>query len=136
MTLCLVLSVFGFGTFMAQQQANKSREDLRRAMGARAQNLAAISAHILSTDDLAGLESAAAKFSASQEVVSMLITDPGGKPVAELINKNGNWAPHFAGDVVVVPQISRAVFQSLLSAREGNTDAGWHPVGVGACELC
>jgi PAS domain S-box-containing protein len=131
MALCLALSVFGFGTFMAKEQADQSREDLRHAMAARAQNLAAISAHFLSTDDLAGLESAAAKFAVTLDVASMLVTDPGGKPVAELINKNGRWVPHFATDLVAVPQTSSAVFQSALSTPQGNTDVAWHPIEAG-----
>ncbi len=131
MAISLVLSIFGFGTYMAKEQADLVRQDAAQEAAVMAQNLAAISAHFMATDDLAGLESAASKFAAVRHIVSLAVTDAKGKPIAELINKKGQWSPNFSLELVEVPKGGKPVLQSNLTALQGNTDAAWSPITAG-----
>jgi signal transduction histidine kinase/DNA-binding response OmpR family regulator len=132
MALSLVLSIFGFGTYMAKEQADLVRQDAAQEAAVMAQNLAAISAHFMVTADLAGLESAASKFAAVRNIVSLSVIDARGKPVAELVNKSGQWSPNYSLEVVAVPQGGKPVLQSTLAPLLGGTDAAWSPIAAGA----
>ena len=132
MAISLVRSIFGFGTYMALEQADLVRQDAAQEAGAMAQNLAAISAHFMATEDLAGLESAASKFAAARNIVSLSVTDTRGKLVAEMVNRNGQWAPNYSLEVVAVPKGNKPVLQSTLGALQSNTDAAWSPIAAGS----
>jgi PAS domain S-box-containing protein len=130
-SLCLVLSIFGYGTYMAKEQADLAHQDLAQEMAVMAQNLAAISAHFLVTEDLAQLESAASKFGANRSIQSLLVTDTTGKPIVELRNINGHWTPNFDNDPVLPPRTNTPILQSAMDSRSSDTDAAWHPVEAG-----
>ena len=131
-TLCLVLSIFGYGTYMAKEQADLIHQDMEQEMTVMAQNLAAISAHFAVTADFAGLESAASRFAAKSTIASLLVTDASGKPIAELINKNSQWSPSFSNEIVAVPQTKKPTLQNAMAAHDGNTHAAWHPIEAGS----
>ncbi len=131
-SLCLVLSIFGYGTYMAKEQADLIHQDMEQEMVGMAQNLAAIGAHFMVTGDFAGLESAASRFAARSGIASLLVTDPSGKPIAELINKNGQWSPIFTNEIVAVPQTNKPVLQNAIAALDGNSHAAWHPIEAGS----
>ncbi len=131
-TLCLVLSIFGYGTYMAYEQATLAREDLAQEMAGMAQNLAAISAHFLATNDLAELETAAKKFGATRSIQALLVTDAAGKPIVELRNNEGHWSPVFNNEPISLPVGNQPILQSAAGAIQGDADAAWHPIEAGS----
>ncbi len=120
---CLSVSILTYGTYMAAKETTLIHQKTQVQMVAVAQNLAAVSPGFLAVNDLAGLESAATRFAALDEIQSLLVTDTSGKPLAELINIEGRWSPNFNNATVTVPSNSAAIPQG--------SDTFWYPIEAG-----
>lgn len=121
---CLIVAITIYGIYIAKVQTSLIREQTQAEMTTIAQNLAAVSPAFLVVDDFAGLESAVSRFSASDDLRSMLVTDINGKPITELINTGGRWSPNFNNRTVAVP-VGKGV-----TLQDENTV--WYPIENGS----
>ena len=128
-TLCLTAAILAYGTYMAQVQIELTRHNTSYQMEVLARNMAAISAHFLATDDLAGLEEASARFVAEPGLHSLRISNATGSPLAELINQNGRWTPRFDNTRMAPPAVAQLTRQPALST---GLSTVWCPIEAGS----
>ena len=140
--LCLGVSILGYGAYTAQQQTDIARATVTAQMMALAQNLATVNAYFIIGNDLASIEAIAIQTATVPGIFSVLVTDPSGKPLTEVVNQNGHWSPRFSTARVKLPADS----QPTTDIEEANTNpnhrdffagragkiAAWHPVSNGS----
>ena len=122
-SICLVVGILAYGTYMAKLQATLLHEQTQVEMITIAQNLAAVSPIFLVSDDFAGLESAASRFAAADDLRSMLVVDANGKPITQLINNGGRWSPDFNNTTIALPTGEDVVIQE--------DNIVWYPIKAG-----
>lgn len=140
--ICLVASILGYGAYTAKKQTDLARQTITAQMAALAQNLATINAFFLVTGDFASIEAITLQTATVPGIFSVLVTDNTGKPLSEVVNKNGQWSPRFGIERVAVPATAMPVTQiesaqataaqrDFLTGGYGRISA-WHPVAAGA----
>ena len=140
--ICLVASMLGFGAYTAKHQTDIARQTITAQMSALAQNLATIDAHLLVDNDLSSIEAMTVQTATVPGIFSVLVTDVAGKPLSEVVNKNGKWSPRFSMTPVVVPALSQAITvevppehteakRDFLAGNSGIISA-WHPIFAGS----
>jgi PAS domain S-box-containing protein len=142
MSFCVVLSILSYGAYMASVQATERRAHIQAEMSAMAQNLAAIAAIFMATEDFAGLESATSRFVVEDYIESLLVIDSRGKPFGEFVAKAERWSPVFNSGFVAPPSHLGPLQQAdgascgLPAERSAQgpaeRDYCWHPVKAGA----
>ncbi len=100
---CLLVSLVGYGTYVATQQTAVAKDAITAQMKALASNLATVNAHFLHTNEPAEIEKLTLQTATVPGIFSVLVTDMNGKPITEVINKNGSWSPRFFLAPVQVP---------------------------------
>lgn len=111
MAFCLVLSILGYGAYTAKRQT------ITAQMAALAQNLATIDAHFLATGESASIEKITVQTATVPGIFSVLVTDLTGKPINEVVNKQGRWSPRFSSASVPVPVVFAAQTQVQTRAQ-------------------
>jgi PAS domain S-box-containing protein len=135
---CLVVSILGYGSYTAKGQTDLARLTITAQMAALAQNLATINAHLLLDNDFASIETIAIQTATVPGIFSVLVTDVSGKPLSEVVNKNGQWSPRFSTQKLSLPDTYQPVTQlerrsadspqrDFLAGSEGTISA-WHPI--------
>src|SRR6185436_2996703 len=92
---CLVVSILGYGIYEARNQTDLARRTITAQMSALAQNLAAVNAQFLITDDLASVEAITMQTATVPGILSVTVTDIAGKPLSDVVNRNNQWTPRF-----------------------------------------
>ena len=140
--ICLTASILGYGAYTAKKQTDVARQTITTQMAALAQNLATINAFFLVTNDLASIETITLQTATVPGIFSILVTDRNGRPVSEVVNKNGRWSPRFSFERVQVPALPNPVTlietaeqsaaqRDFLAGGHGKIST-WHPVSEGA----
>jgi PAS domain S-box-containing protein len=138
--ISLVVSVLGYGAYIAKQQTDLARQTITAQMTALAQNLATVNAYFLLAHDLASIEAIAIQTATVPGIFSVLVADTAGLPLSEVVNKNGQWSPRFSAQKLQVPkawapltvheaQTADAARRDFLAGTQGTMTA-WHPVGT------
>jgi PAS domain S-box-containing protein len=141
-SVCLVVSILGYGAYTAKKQTDLARATITAQMTALAQNLATVNAYFMITNDLASIEAIAIQTATVPGIFSVLVTDTMGKPLSEVVNQNGRWSPRFNTAQVRVPDEVRpityievadanAAYRDFLAGTAGKI-AAWHPVEGGS----
>ncbi len=142
-SFCLASSILGYGYYLAIQQTNDARLTITAQINALALNLATVDAHFLETGEPQKIEMLTLQTATVPGIYSVLVTDVAGKPVMEVVNKNGAWSPRYGLSKVQVPSIKApdSVFeinsanagQLDFLAGNGGTMSAWRRIaGVGA----
>jgi two-component system, sensor histidine kinase and response regulator len=138
-SVCLVAVIWGYGAYIAKRQTDVARTTITAQMAALAQNLATIDAHLIIDQDWASIETVAVQTATVPGIYSVLVTDPQGKPISEVVNKAGQWSPRFSTERVAVPAQAQPLIveqaqgqgqQDFLAGNSG-TIAAWHPIEAG-----
>jgi PAS domain S-box-containing protein len=113
-SLCLVLSMVGFGFYQANDQVVDARSNISSRMVAMAKNISTISNHFLDTKEPLSIEPLLLQLSTVDGIYSVLVTDPDGKPITEVVNNKDAWSPRF-GTAPVSPPDAAGPSTVLLS---------------------
>jgi PAS domain S-box-containing protein len=135
---CMVLSILGYGYNTAQRQAESAKQIVSAQIIALAQNLAAVSAHFLLTDEPDRIESLITHTATVTGMYSVMVTDVSGFPITEIVNKNSAWSPRYSVQRVELPPSQSPdsllqelpfdpVQQDFLSGKSG-TLMVWHRI--------
>ncbi len=135
---CLVISLVGYGSYVAKMQTDAAKETISAQIKALAQNLATVDAHFLQTKESATIETLTLQTATQPGIFSVLVTDTSGKPLTEVVNKNGSWSPRYFVKPVQVPDIHgpRMVFETHINdatqhdflAGNAGTMSAWHRI--------
>ncbi|MCB8746071.1 response regulator [Rhodoferax sp. U2-2l] len=102
-TFCLVISILGYGYYTARQQTDNARRTVTAQLSALAQNLATVDAHFLATNEPRQIEKLTLQTATVDGIYSVLVTDLAGRPISEVVNKNGTWSPRYSRQPVRLP---------------------------------
>lgn len=138
MAACLTASILTYGAYTAKHQTDLARQTITAQMMALAQNLATVNVYFMVNNDLTSIENIAIQTATVPGIFSVLVTDIAGKPISEVVNKNGQWSPRFSIAKVPVPtrvtpvtqtelQDAHASMRDFLAGSAGKISA-WHPV--------
>ena len=139
--VCLVASILGYGAYTAKRQTDLARQTITAQMAALAKNLATINAYFLSTQNFSSVEAITIQTATVPGIFSVLVTDPLGKPLSEVVNNQGKWSPRYSVVPVAVPRTPAplteeqpaaaddAAQRDFLAAGSGKISA-WHPIGA------
>ncbi len=138
-SVCLVLSIMGYGYYRAAAETASAKRSISAQMVALAQNLAAVDAHFLRTNEPEQIEALTLHTATVDGIYSVLVTDINGRPLSEVVNKNGSWSPRYNTVAADIPGASSpdSVFETRphsVSRRDflaGNagTMTAWHRIG-------
>ena len=118
---CLVMSILSYGYYTASQQTDIARRTVTAQLAALAQNLATVDAHFLANDDPQQIEALTLQTATVDGIYSVLVTDLAGKPISEVVNKNGTWSPRYSRQQVQLPDA-----QAPDAILEETPDVGSH----------
>jgi len=137
-SVCLVLSIMGYGYYRADQETSNARRSITAQMIALAQNLATVDAHFLRTNEPEQIEVLTLHTATVDGIYSVLVTDVNGRPLSEVVNKNGSWSPRYNTAAVEVPAASGpdSVFETTpysesrrdFLAGTAGTMTAWHRI--------
>ncbi|TXT38815.1 MAG: kinase-like protein, partial [Comamonadaceae bacterium] len=136
--ICLVITIVSYGSYVAHNQTKAAKESIAAQMMALAQNLAAVDAHFLQTNEPASIEVLTLHTATVPGIFSILVTDTNGKPLTEVVNKNGSWSPRYFVTLAKVPDLNgpKTVFEThaydsthrdFLAGQAGTLSA-WHRI--------
>jgi two-component system sensor histidine kinase/response regulator len=138
-SVCLVLSILGYGYYRASEETATARRSIAVQMIALAQNLAAVDAHFLRTNEPEQIEVLTLHTATVDGIYSVLVTDINGRPLSEVVNKNGSWSPRYNTVAADIPGTSSpdSVFETQphsISRRDflagtSGTMTAWHRIG-------
>lgn len=137
-SLCLVASLMGYGWFRAYIETQNARHNIAVQLNALAKNLAAVNAHFIQTNEPNQVERLTLQTATVEGIYSVLVTDASGRPMSEVVNKNGVWSPRYNFGAVDVPGASapdmvfethpfNAKHRDFLAGRSGTMTA-WHRI--------
>lgn len=106
-SLCLVLSIMGYGVYRAHTEVGQARHSISAQMVGLAKNVAVLSSHFLKTDEPQSIEHLLLQLATVDGIYSVLVTDTAGKPITEVVNKNLVWSPRYGAAQVEVPNHSQ-----------------------------
>ncbi|MFZ4623662.1 MAG: response regulator [Rhodoferax sp.] len=138
-SVCLVLSIMGYGFYRATEETSSARRSVYAQMIALSKNLATIDAHFLRTSDPAQIETLTLHTATIDGIYSVLVADVNGKPLSEVVNKNGTWSPRYNVVTIEVPGADSPdsmfetkphsiVHRDFLAGSSGTMSA-WHRIG-------
>ncbi|OQX16747.1 MAG: hypothetical protein BWK73_02015 [Thiothrix lacustris] len=137
-TLCLSLSILGYGFYTARQQTDNARRTVTAQLAALAQNLATVDAHFLLTNDAQRIETLTLQTATVNGIYSVLVTDLAGLPISEVVNKDGAWSPRYSRQQVRLPgaQAPDAILEEApdpgsqrdFLAGSSGTLSAWHRI--------
>jgi PAS domain S-box-containing protein len=138
-SVCLVLSILGYGYHRASEETSNAKRSIRAQMIALAQNLAAVDAHFLRTNEPEQVEALTLHTATVDGIYSVLVTDINGRPLSEVVNKNGSWSPRYNTVATDIPEPSSqdSVFETTphsagrrdFLAGTAGTMTAWHRIG-------
>ena len=102
-SICLAMSILAYGYYMAHQQTVDARLTIKAEISALALNLATVNAHYLQTGEPEKIEILTLQTATVPGIYSVMVTDPSGKPIMEVVNKNGVWSPRYGLTNILVP---------------------------------
>lgn len=137
-SVCLVASIMGYGWFRADQETRSARNNISMQMAALSQNLAAVNAHFIQTNEPEQVEKLILQTATIDGIYSLLVTDVAGRPMTEVVNKNGTWSPRYNFGTVAIPSLHapdlllethpfNASHRDFLAGRNGTMTA-WHRI--------
>jgi PAS domain S-box-containing protein len=100
---CLVLSILGYGYTTAQDQKRDAKRTASAQISALAQNLATVSRHFLLTNEPDQIEALIEQTATFAGMYSVMVTDPAGFPITEVVNKESAWSPRYNLARIEVP---------------------------------
>ncbi|MFA7279930.1 MAG: ATP-binding protein [Sterolibacterium sp.] len=124
-TMSLVVAILGFAAYIASRQSLTENQTMALQMSALARNLAEVSDDFIVTGNLNGIEDLASKTANFPSVLSILVVDATGKPVSEVVNRNGLITPQYSKEMISLPAGTRPLVQGE-SEDEEKAFAGWH----------
>jgi len=138
-TACLVLSMLGYGYYRARVEAESARHSITAQMIALAKNLATVNAHFLAIGKSDQIEALTLHTATVDGIYSVLVTDINGRPLSEVVNKNGSWSPRYNSDNIEVPsgrspdsifevRPHNTIHRDFLAGARGTMTA-WHRIG-------
>ncbi|MDD2879940.1 MAG: response regulator [Rhodoferax sp.] len=117
-SVCLVLSIMGYGAYRANAEVKEARHNVSEHMVSLAKNLATISAHFLQTNEPESVEPLLQQLSTVDGIYSVLVTDLDGRPITEVVNQNKFWSPRYGAARANVPDTSQP--DSVLTTQAHN----------------
>ena len=139
-SLCLVLSMMGYGAYRANAEVAEARHNVSERMVSLAKNLAILGSHFLQTSDTQRIEPLLLQLATVDGIYSVMVTDPAGKPISEAVNQNLRWSPRYGAaqidvpdsaqsDAIIVTQAHNPVQRDFL-AGTGGTMTVWQRMGT------
>jgi PAS domain S-box-containing protein len=140
-SLCLMVSIMGYGAYRAQTDVTQARRSISAQMVGLANNIAVLSSHFLQTNEPEHIEEVLLQIATADGIYSVLVTDLTGKPITEAVNKNLVWSTRYGLARVEVPDPSQP--DSILTtqahnaaqhdflAGSGGTMTAWQRIGGG-----
>jgi len=137
---CLVMSIMGYGYYRAVEETASTKRSISAQMIALAKNLATVDAHFLLTNEPERIETLTLQTATVDGIYSVLVTDVNGRPLSEVVNKNGAWSPRYNAAAIEVPGHSSpdtifetkphsAIHRDFLAGSSGTMTA-WHRIGT------
>ncbi len=137
---CLALCIMGYGYYRAVEETAAAKHSITAQMLGLAKNLATVDAYLLRSDDPSQIEVLTLHTATVDGIYSVLVTDINGKPLSEVVNKNGVWSPRFNAALLEVPGKTQpdSLFESKphsavqrdYLAGTGGTMSAWHRIGT------
>ena len=138
-SVCLVLSIFGYGYYRAAEETANAKRSIYAQMIALSKNLATVDAYFLRANEPAQIEALTLHTATVDGIYSVLVTDVNGKPLSEVVNKNGAWSPRYNALPIEVPGAGSqdsifetrphsTVHRDFLAGNSGTMTA-WHRIG-------
>jgi hypothetical protein len=137
---CLALCIMGYGYYRAVEETAAAKRSITAQMLGLAKNLATVDAYLLRSDDPSQIEVLTLHTATVDGIYSVLVTDINGKPLSEVVNKNGVWSPRFNAALLEVPGKTQpdSLFESKphsavqrdYLAGTGGTMSAWHRIGT------
>jgi len=137
---CLALCITGYGFYRAVEETAATKRSITAQMLGLAKNLATVDAYFLRSSDPAQIESITLHTATVDGIYSVLVTDLNGKPLSEVVNKNGVWSPRFNAALQEVPGGNQpdSIFETRphsasqrdFLAGTGGTMSAWHRIGT------
>lgn len=136
---CLVMSIMGYGYYRAVEETASTKRSISAQMVALAKNLATVDAHFLLTNEPERIEVLTLQTATIDGIYSVLVTDVNGRPLSEVVNKNGAWSPRYNAAAIEVPghgspdtifetKPHSAIHRDFLAGNSGTMTA-WHRIG-------
>ncbi|AMC33863.1 hybrid sensor histidine kinase/response regulator [Janthinobacterium sp. B9-8] len=137
-SVCLVVSLLGYGAYTAKKQTDLLRTTIMTNMAALAQNLATVNAQFLLVDDLVSIEAISMQTAAMPAVLLVQISDAQGKLLSEVAHEKGRAVPRFSHTKLLVPKEAQPFFQREPQAQSAANGADqsevmsvWQPITAG-----
>ncbi len=137
---CLALCIMGYGYYRAVVETAAAKHSITAQMLGLAKNLATVDAYLLRSEDPSQIEVLTLHTATVDGIYSVLVTDINGKPLSEVVNKNGVWSPRFNAALLEVPGKTQpdSIFESRphssaqrdYLAGTGGTMSAWHRIGT------
>ncbi|MBP9906613.1 MAG: response regulator [Rhodoferax sp.] len=138
-SVCLALCIMGYGYYRAVEETASTKRSITAQMLGLAKNLATVDAYFLRSNDPAQIETLTLHTATVDGIYSVLVTDVNGKPLSEVVNKNGVWSPRFNASLQEVPGKTQpdtifetrphsAAQRDFLAGTAGTMSA-WHRIG-------
>jgi two-component system sensor histidine kinase/response regulator len=139
-SVCLTLCIMGYGYYRAVEETASTKRSITAQMLGLAKNLATVDAYFLRSNDPAQIETLTLHTATVDGIYSVLVTDANGKPLSEVVNKNGVWSPRFNASLQEVPGKTQpdtifetkphsAAQRDFLAGTAGTMSA-WHRIGT------
>jgi two-component system, sensor histidine kinase and response regulator len=134
-TLCLMVSILGYGAYTAQKQTDLLRTTITMHMAALAQHLATVAGQFLLVDDSVSIELVSMQTATSPSVLLVEVMDASGKLLSEVAYEKEHAVPKFSKETRQVPKTAQALtlFEKPLANRvQVERYSAWHPIIAGS----
>ncbi len=101
--LCLTAAILGFGYMVAEREIATARDRVSTQIVSLAKNLAVVDAHFLQTNEPEQIEPLTLHIATIDGIYAVLVTNIEGKPISEVVNKNGSWSPRYSEAKIPLP---------------------------------